>query len=362
MIPLFKVLMTPKAIQNAGETLASGYIGQGPKVEQFESELASVLGAPILTMNSCTSAIDLALHLIGVGPGDTVISTPQTCTASNSPIVTRGATILWADVDPLTGLIDPESVARIVSRRTKAIIAVDWSGAACDYDRLKSFGIPVIEDAAHAFLATHKGKSIAQSGGHYVAWSFQAIKHLTTVDGGALRTPSNQFERARLLRWYGLDRRNGESFRCSQSISEVGYKFHMNDVAASIGLGNLSRAREAVEQCRSNAKFYNSSLSDLSRVTLPGYDSDACSHWLYTILVDDRDGFSRFMADRGVTVSPVHARNDKHDGFKNASYTCLPMTGLDHFSKHQVAIPVGWWLTNGDREHIADSVKAWTQS
>src|SRR3990170_2900817 len=126
----------PAAVQRV---LESGYIGQGPKVEEFEQAFARALDAPFvpLSLNSGTSALDLALHLIGVGPGDEVISTPMTCTATNGVIVNRGAKIVWADVDPFTGLISPGDVGRLVSRRTKAIMAVDWGGKPCDYEALK---------------------------------------------------------------------------------------------------------------------------------------------------------------------------------------------------------------------------------
>jgi len=337
VIRLFKVAMAPEAERAVADVLASGFIGQGPKVEEFEQALQETLDCPYppLTTNSCTSALDLALHLIGVGPGDEVISTPMTCTATNGVIVNRGAQIVWADVNPFSGLISPEGVGRLVSRRTKAIMAVDWGGKPCDYETLKSFGVPVIEDAAHAFLATIGGESIARVGGDYVCWSFQAIKHLTTGDGGALLPPPEQLERGRLLRWYGLDRRSSESFRCAQKIEEAGFKYHMNDIAAAIGLANLDLAKRNVARHRANAQFYN-----------PNADQES-SWWLYTLLVPRRDEFIQEMAELGIEASPVHSRNDTHPAFPPGD---LP--GVDYFAEHEVAIPVGWWLTESERELI----------
>lgn len=350
MIPLFKVSMNPEAVGAVGDVLLSGYIGQGPKVEQFEAALQHLLElpAPPLTVSSCTAALDLALHLIGVGPGDEVITTPVTCTATNSPIVTRGARPVWADVDPHTGLIDPQDVARKITRRTRAIMAVDWGGALCDYDALKRFGLPVIQDAAHSLTAG--------VGGDYVCWSFQAIKHLTTGDGGALWTPAADLERARLLRWYGLDRRSKADFRCEQNIQEVGYKAHMNDVAATIGLANITRTPEIVAAHRANAAHYHAALEGAPHVTRPPWDGDS-SWWLYTLLVEDRAGFMRHLAERGVASSPVHARNDTHDAFR---FPNGPLPGVDHFASRNVAIPVGWWLSAAEREQIVEAVCAWT--
>jgi len=350
VIRLFKVAMAEDAPAAVQKVLESGYIGQGPRVEEFEQALARALDAPFvpLSLNSGTSALDLALHLIGVGPGDEVISTPMTCTASNAVIVNRGASIVWADVDRLTGLISPEDVELKLTARTKAIMAVDWGGKPCEYDHLCSFGVPVIEDAAHAFLATSKGESIARSGGDYICWSFQAIKHLTTGDGGALLPPPENLERGRLLRWYGLDRRQGDSFRCEQEITEAGFKYHMNDIAAAIGLANLALAQENVAKHRANAEFYNWAL--WGKV----HDPDS-SYWLFTILVKERDKFIQHMREREIEVSPVHSRNDRQRAFR---FPC-ELPGVDFFAEHEVAIPCGWWLSEKDRERVLEEVRSY---
>jgi dTDP-4-amino-4,6-dideoxygalactose transaminase len=359
MIPLFKVAMHPSAKEFVAHTLDSGYIGQGARVEEFEARFAQLVDAPYppLTINSCTSALDLALHLIGIGPGDEVISTPMTCTATNTVVVTRHARIVWADVHPITGLIDPDDVARKITARTKAILAVDWSGRACDYAALRSFGVPVIEDAAHALLTKFQGQSIAQTGGDYVCWSFQAIKHLTTGDGGALLPPSEQLERGRLLRWYGLDRRSSQSFRCDQNIREAGYKYHMNDIAASIGLANLPTVEAMVCAHRKNATWYHTRLVGLPCVTLPPPDEES-SWWLYTLLVEDRNAFIAFLKEKGIESSPVHSRNDKHEAF---TFPSGPLPGVDFFAEHEVAIPVGWWVTEEKRDAISQAIIAWAE-
>ena len=353
MIRLFKVAMAHEASKRVAEVLASGYIGQGPQVEEFERRFGELVGAPHppLTLNSCTSALDLALHLIGVGPGDEVVSTPMTCTASNGVIVNRGASIVWADVDPLTGLILAEDVERKLTACTKAIMAVDWGGKPCDYRMLRSFGVPVIEDAAHALCATIGGEPIARVGGDYVCWSFQAIKHLTTGDGGALLPPADKLERGRLLRWYGLDRRSDESFRCKQEITEAGFKYHMNDVAAAIGLANLELVGRHVLRHRENAAYYERELF--------GKTADPeSSWWLYTLIVPERDAFIRDMRARGIETSPVHARNDRQPAF---CFPSGPLPGVDFFAAREVAIPVGWWLSEGEREWVAGEVEEWIE-
>ena len=368
MVRLFKVFMADDASERVAETLRSGYVGQGERVEQFERGLQELLGLPEppLSVNSCTSAIELALRLIGVGPGDVVISTPMTCTATNSPAVLLGARIVWADVDDTTGLIDPFSVGDLIDRypQAKAVIAVDWAGRLCEYNYLHDDGFlahrPIVQDAAHS-LCARNWRDAWDDTGDLICWSFQAIKHLTTGDGGALFTSSEQMDRARLLRWYGLDRRSKQSFRCEQDIQEVGGKWHMNDIAASIGLANLPHAKWVVEQHRKNAAWYHDALKDLDGITLPPPDPGS-SWWLFTILTDDRDEFISFMGERGIECSQVHARNDRHTAFRAA---CVnpddELPGVDYFSSHQAAIPVGWWLTESEREQVAEGVRAWAK-
>ena len=261
-IPLFKVYMSKNASKKINKVLDSGFIGQGQKVDEFEKKLENLWQAKnVLTVNSGTSALSLAYHLIGLKKGDEVITTPITCLATNSPLLALSCKIVWADVDPLTGLIDPEDVKKKITKRTKAIVCVDWEGRPCDYDALKSFGIPVVQDAAHSFMTYYKGKHIANSGGDYVCFSFQAIKHLTCIDGGVIKVPKEQFDRAKLLRWYGFDREGSSSFRCAQDVKECGFKYHMNDANAAVGIANLKGAQVNVFKSQMNAKDFCEFLS-----------------------------------------------------------------------------------------------------
>lgn len=364
-IRLFKPCMSPSVSEEVALTLASGYIGQGPKVEEFEAALKQVYGLDFLTVNSCTSAIDLALHLCGVGPGDCVITTPMTCTATNNHIVLRGAAPVWANVDPITGLIDPADVSRKLGwvdnpvldsrwKKCKAIIAVDFGGRICDYKALRSFGVPVIEDAAHLGPG-----SLTPNHGQYVALSFQAIKYLTTGDGGALHVPEAQHARAKLLRWYGLDRTKSESFRCAQNIREIGYKYHMNDIAATIGLANLEEAIEALRVQRSNASSIYRDLSrgEIGGVIVPPFGRSG-DYWLFPVLIEGgyQWDFIRYLERLGIEASPVHGRNDKHEAFQ---FFNGPLPGVDAFASRVVCIPVGWWLSEGDKLRIIEAVRGW---
>lgn len=364
MIDLFKVHMPKEVDEPLLKTLHSGFVGQGVKVDKFEDALRPWFGNKnVLTLNSGTSALHLALKLAGVGPGDTVISTPMTCSATNTPIIASGADILWADINPKTGNIDPESIESVIMANTKAIMCVHWGGYPAPLreinDIAEKYGLKVIEDAAHAFGAFYKGKRIG-SISDYTEFSFQAIKHMTTVDGGVLTCRDDaDYDRGKLLRWYGIDRESSRTdMRCEQDITEAGFKYHMNDIAATIGLEQLNHVRGVLVKHLENAEYYNAELKNrnIKRCKPLDYENDRLSsYWLYTILVDDRDAFREFMKKNGIAASAVHSRNDTHSCF--AKYNIQDLPGVDEFSAHQACIPVGWWVTEEDRKYIMDKIE-----
>lgn len=360
-IPLFKVFMPESILKPLNEVLMSGYIGEGPRVKEFEKQLAPWFGNPnVLALNSGTSALQLALRLSGVGFGDEVISTAMTCTATNEPIMAMGAKIVWADIDPWTGNIDPADVEKKITPKTKAIMCVHWGGYPCELEELNAIsqkhGLKVIEDAAHAFGGEYHGTPIG-SHSDFSCFSFQAIKHMTTVDGGALtcRT-SADCERGRLLRWYGIDRNsNRKDFRCEEDILEYGYKFHMNDVTATMGLEQLKFVGETVAKHRANAAAYHQAFDGLEWIKTLRHDAQHNgAYWLYTLRVKEPRTFMAYMEEKNIVTSAVHARNDTHTMFKDFRAN-LP--GVDEFVSEQVSIPVGWWLTEQERDYIIEAVR-----
>jgi dTDP-4-amino-4,6-dideoxygalactose transaminase len=379
-IPLFKVYMAESASSAVSKVLGSGYIGQGPKVEEFENELKSWFNHDYcVSLNSGTSGLHLALHLLrkpfegipgkrwaGLQNNDEVLATPLTCTASNWPILANNFNIKWVDIDPTTMNMDLDDLARKVTPKTRAIMLVHWGGYPVDLDRVKEiqtkafemygFKPAVIEDCAHSLGSTYKGKKIGTHG-NICMFSFQAIKHLTSVDGGLLTLPYQElYNRAKLIRWYGIDREsNRKDFRCEADILEWGFKFHMNDVCAAVGLENLRHVDEVITKHQDNAKFYNDNLIGIDGITLLENNSDRKSaYWLYTIKVRDRDNFIQTLKSKGVASSRVHERNDKH--------TCVQeyissLPNLDKVIKEMVCIPVGWWVTPEDRQYVVDCIK-----
>lgn len=389
VIPLFKVFMSENVDKEISKILYSGFIGQGKKVEEFESLLKNYFrNYLVLTTNSATSAEHLALHLLkapsvnnkfiggfatyqsswpGMEPGDEVLTTPLTCTATNWPILANGFRIKWVDVDPNTCNMDLDDLARKITPKTKAIMGVHWGGYPLDLDKIKDiqttankiigFKPALIEDCAHSLGSTYKGKKI---GNHenICTFSFQAIKHLTTGDGGALVVPHKElYDRGKLLRWYGIDREtNSKDFRCEDDIKEWGFKFHMNDINATIGIGNFTKVtEELILKNIENANFYNSSLKDVDGVELMEcLDDRQSSYWIYTIKVKNRDRFMDYMRDCNIMVSRVHERNDKHTCVSEFK-TILP--NLENLVKEMICIPCGWWVSQEERDYIVSCIK-----
>jgi len=374
--PLFKVhISTDEALAQIRTVFESGYLNEGVQVAQLTEQLKKHLHTNNLVLtNSCTSALTLALHLCGVGE---VITTPMTCVATNVPIVHVGSRVVWADVDPETGMIDPDDVKERINSNTKAVIAVAWAGTPPELELLwrlcKGMGVKLILDAAHAFGASYKGKSLSEWA-DYVCYSFQAIKHFTTGDGGALscHDPKNH-ERAKALKWFGLDRDKAKDERgdwkgqqWDVDIASAGFKFNMNNVSAAIGLSQLSHIDAILAHHTTNASCYDSLFHNCETV-VPAKKprGSASTSWVYTMKVVpqkssmQRDELLKALNAEGIMAGVVHVPNDDYTCFKSSNHATLP--GVREFSGHQFSIPVGWWLEPDDVKHIATRVKELTK-
>lgn len=337
--------------------LYSGQISEGAPVAEFERAFGEFIAQPnVLSFYSGTAALHSALVLAGVRQGDDVISTPMTAEPTNLAILHAGGHVVWADVDQTNGNIDPASVEQCITSRTRAIMAVHYGGIPVALERLRAVamraGIPVIEDAAHALGARYAGQPI---GAHseYVMYSLQAIKHLTTVDGGMLvcRNASD-LPRGRRFRWFGMDR---SAQRTELDISDIGWKYHMNNVNATIGLVQLAHIQWIIDRHKENGRWFDNALAGIGGIELLSWDPAAePSYWFYTVLSDRRDDLASMLTKRGIGNSLAHKRNDLHSIFSD-SHRDLP--GLDVFYSRMLHIPCGWWVTDEDRQYIAESIK-----
>ena len=357
-IPLFRVSMPPREelMPRLEQVLYSGMIGEGEEVRRFEAQFGAWIGGrPVLSFSSGTAALHTALMMAGVKSGDDVISTAMTAEPTNMAIRHCGANIVWADVDPMTGNLDPASVAERMTTRTRAIIVVHYGGMPADLDRLRQVadesGVALIEDAAHALGARYRGAAIGD--GAFVMFSFQAIKHMTTVDGGMLAIrDAGRLPEGRRLRWFGIDR---QADRLAVEVAEVGYKYHMNNVTAAIGLAQLDHIDGVIARHVDNGRYFDRALSQMpGLVPAPHPTHVEPSYWFYTVLADRRDDLQRALTDAGIASSKIHRRNDLHPVFASSRHD-LP--GLDRFWERALHIPCGWWLDDAARERIVTTIR-----
>lgn len=380
---LFKVFMSEDVIEPINTVLRSGYITQGKQVEKYEDALKNFLGCEfLLTLNSATAGLTLATRLLKEKdeqhnwPGfdekiDIVLTPALTCFATTAAVLSNNVNIRWLDVDLDSANICLEDLKNKLNKHTKIIYLVHWAGFPVDLDELdkiceihkEKYGFKpmIVEDCAHAFGAEFGGKKLSNHG-NICVYSTQAIKHLTTGDGGFITLPNeNLYHRCKLLRWYGIDRdkRNykGKDFRLENDIAEYGYKFHMNDINATIGLYNLPHIPGLLEKMRANGKYFDEHLKDCSGIQLMKNNPKCNSaYWLYTIRVlnGKKQEFMDKMKEAGIMTSQVHNRNDTNSCVKEFKEK-LP--NLDILEKELVCIPVGWWLKDKELKFIINNIK-----
>lgn len=347
-------------MRNVQNNLESGRLSEGELVKRFEQTLEQTFGMRnAVAVNSGTSALHLALILAGVGEGDEVILPAQTFLATAAPIVWLKAKPVFADIG-MDGNIDVEDAARTYTEKTKAIIAVSWGGNPCDLWPLSLWDmkeVSLIQDNAHALGATFEGKPLSNYG-DFSCYSFQAIKELTTGDGGLITTNrKTEYYRARKLRWFGIDRdfdkadETGERQFNIEKAEDLGFKYHMNDYSAALGLGNLVGFKERQARRKEIYELYKSRL-----VTNVPRKKDGCSHWLFDFIAEDRPNFLKAMKSRDIPVSVVHVGIDKHGVFGGTQD--LPVQR--YWDEHHVCLPIHSGLTDEDVDKVVEAVlKGW---
>ncbi len=361
VIPMFWPYVPVKKIEKElSEVLRSRWIGQGPRVDKVEKKFEGMFNIPYaVTVNSGTSALHLSLILSGVSKDDEVITTPMTCSATNIPILYTGGKAVFADIQEDTLNIDPQSIEDKITDKTKAIMVVHWAGYPCDMDEIlkiaKKNNLRVIEDAAHALGAEYQGRPIGKIG-DYTCFSFQAIKQITSVDGGILTVSDKKdYDRARLLRWYGIDRTFKGDIYWKYQISEVGYKYHMNDVTAAMLNVQLDELNKVLKRRKEIVKMYLDNLSNIPGLTLLKRENDRKSgNWLFTILVEDRENFMRKLKENSIESHMVHVRNDIYPIFEGKRLN-LPI--MNKVESKYVSIPLHNKLTDEDVQKIIKVIK-----
>ena len=380
-INLFKVFMSEDVLKPLNDILMSGFITQGPQVEKFEESLGKYFGNKnTLTLYSATSGLTLALRLLinkddeSEWPGfdvkeDVVLSPALTCFATNASILANNCNINWIDSDNNTANVSIDDIRNKLNKNTKVIYIVHWGGYPVDLNSLKDlqeehyvkygYRFRIIEDCAHAFGASYQGKKLGNHG-NICVFSLQAIKHLTTGDGGLIILPDEKlYERAKLIRWFGIDRDkrnyNRKDFRMENDIMEWGYKFHMNDINATIGLYNLPYIDGLLEKNKNNYNYIYENLKGVKDVILFENKTDRVnSAWLFTMRVLKKSLFIDKMKEYGIATSQVHNRNDLNTCVSD--FKC-ELPNISELEKELICIPVGWWLEKDDLDYMIEKIK-----
>ena len=301
-----------REIEEVVATLRSGWITTGPRTKEFERLFGQYVGARhAIAVSSCTAALHIALAAIGVGPGDEVITSPLTFCSTANVMIHLGATPVFADICEDFN-IDPVEIRRRITPRTRAIVPVHHSGQPCRMDEIldcaKEHNLPVIEDAAHAAGARHRGRMIG-SIGNATAFSFYAIKNMTTAEGGMITTDDDELaERMRILSLHGISKdawkRYGSTGSWYYEVTCPGYKCNMTDIQAALGIGQLEQLPGFLEIRRRYAAIYDEAFDGMPEVTVPVVNPDVYhARHLYVL----RLNLDRLTIDRAAFIEELRA-------------------------------------------------------
>jgi dTDP-4-amino-4,6-dideoxygalactose transaminase len=346
------------------DALDSRWVGQGPRVDVFENTFKKRFcpSNQVVSVGAGTDALHLAYVLADVRPDDEVICPLFTCTATNIPFLHMGARIRFADLQKDTLNIDPNHVRDLINEKTKAIVCVHYGGLPCDMDDLQriadEFGIPIIEDAAHALGATYRGKNVGEIS-DYTMWSFQAIKHITTGDGGMLAIKDkNKLEKAKRIRWFGINRAAKQGGIWENDIVEAGFKYQMNDIAASMGIAALEEFDEVLAHRQKLLYFYQRELERFPDVRLIGLNKGDRTHaaWLCTILVENRHELQKKLVSYGIESNQMHFRNDRYTIFENHLEGC-EFPNMDEIENNYLVLPLHHKMSEDDVVRVCEQIK-----
>ncbi len=378
-IKLFTHHVYQESIDNVTEVLRSGWTGLGPKTEEFERVLAKYLDTPhAITFNSGTSALEAAVACLAAPKGSYVITTPLTFIATNHVILRAGLLPVFADIEFDTGNIDAESIKRLLSNpfikdRVKAFMPVHYGGLPVDmdtiYDLANENKIDVIEDAAHAFGAMYKNDKIGTKFSRYCCFSFHSVKPFAIGDGGLLTTYADDVDKiVRLLKWFGIDKTTSDRFtkdgyKWDYDVRTMGYKTHMNDIQAAIGLGQFLHYEDDRKKRQAIANRYRERLESNDRLTVtntrPGRTS---ANYLFVILCiskEMKDALMQFLYDNEIQTGCHYRPNHLYKMYKQCETDNGCKNAMEFFEK-AISLPLHVDLSMGDVDHVCDKIYEFT--
>ena len=360
------------------DTLKSGWLTTGPKARRFEADFAAFLGDTglhCIAVNSATAGLHLALEAIGIGPGDEVITTTHTFTATAEVVRYLGADVKLVDIDPATLNIDPRAVEAAIGPRTRAILPVHYAGLAADMPAIlaiaRRHGLKVIEDAAHALPSTSAGRLVGTLASDATVFSFYANKTITTGEGGMLVTRDPALAaRAQVMRLHGMSRDAFDRFTASvpswsYEVIAPGFKYNLTDIAAALGLHQLKKAHAFQQRRAQIAAQYDAALAGLPLITPPRPAAGQVHAWhLYALRLAERAGVERntfierlFAQGIGASVHyiPLHLHPYWRERY---ALDAAMFPASQHAYERLVSLPLYTRMTDADVQRVAAAVRA----
>ena len=365
---LFHPYISKNSFKSVKKVLSGRWIGQGPLVDRFEQKFKSMFGRNkhCLSTGSGTDALHLSYILAGLKEGDEVISPLFTCTATNIPFLYMGVKIKFADIDPYTMNISVDHVKKLITKKTKAIICMHYGGLPCDLDDLQKianqYNIPLIEDAAHALGATFKNKPIG-SISDFTMFSFQAIKHITTADGGMLCIKDKKLiKKAKRIRWFGIDREKKQKATWENDIFEIGYKYQMTDLGASVGLEGLKDFKKILKHRKDIFNIYLDKLGNNKNILCVNKEDKKRTHaaWLFTLISRKKDLIQKKLKEKRIESNQVHFRNDKYSIFKKFVKN-KKFPNMDFLENKYLVLPLHHKVSVKDAKYISAIIKKYAK-
>ncbi|MBJ7429296.1 MAG: aminotransferase class V-fold PLP-dependent enzyme [Bacteroidia bacterium] len=350
MIPLYKPFMPELPLIN--EILQSGKLTYGKYGKEFESMLAEFLGnSNLIVTNTFSNAIMVAISCLELKPGSKVIASPMACLASTQPLLALGLQVVWADVDPKRGTLDPESVRKTIQQNPDIQLIIHnhfcgYSGYINEINQIgKEFGIPVMDDGIEAFGSEYNGKLLGNVGTDITVFSFGAVRIPNTIDGGTvIFKDKTLYEKSLLIRDSGIDRtifrdEFGEiSNTCN--ISLIGHAAAMSEINSYIGSQQMLQVSKLISEQRKNAKNWDKEFqlnSDILPIETPNANPN---YWVYGVLAENKKETMLKFRNSGYYASSVHINNNIYSVFGNN----LELAGVNEFRNHFLALPTGWWM------------------
>lgn len=363
-IPVFRPSYGNEELRNLSDVLTSGWVGQGPKVKEFEDKMAAYIGVKYaVALNSCTAALHLAMMALEV-KGSEVITTPMTFVSTNHAILYVDATPVFCDIEEDTLNIDTKKIEALITPKTKALVCVHFGGHACDMEAIlhlaSRHGLKVIEDVAHGCGGEWRGRKLG-SIGDVGCLSFHAVKNLATGDGGMLVTNDKAiYERVNRLRWMGINRdtweRKATHYAWEYDVVELGYKYQMCDIIAAIGLAQFAKLPAGNERRRAIATTYDSALNDATWLQCSrqrDYVSVHARH-NYVIHTDHRDRLNLYLQEKGISTGVHYIPNNQYAMYRSFR---APTPIADREWKRLLTLPLFPSLSQLDLEFIIAAIR-----